>query len=177
MYIKGFKIFQSDGHNHRKGVAILIATNLICDKCITFKDEKERFLKTKIKTPEGKETTIANIYTEPTKKEHKEVIPEEILNSVIIGRDLNKMNTSMIEDGVYQTFNAGKLLKRKNQPKGLSNHYILIYEKETEIKIDTYERIITYLNQEICQQSWKRIKEAITKDQHPKIQNPLMTKK
>ena len=54
MYIKGFKIFQSDGHNHRKEVPALIATNLISDKYITFKDEEGRFLKTKIKTQEGK---------------------------------------------------------------------------------------------------------------------------
>ena len=68
MYIKGFKIFRSDRHNYRKGVATLIATNLIWDKYKTFKDEEGRFLKTKIKTSEGKETTIANIYTEPTMK-------------------------------------------------------------------------------------------------------------
>ena len=55
MYIKGFKIFRSDGHNHRKGVATLISTNLICNKYITFKDGEGRFLKIKIKTPEGKE--------------------------------------------------------------------------------------------------------------------------
>ena len=46
-----------------------------------------------------------------------------------------------------------------------------------EIKIDTDERIISYLNQEICQQNWESIKEAITKGEQPKIQNPLMTKK
>ena len=39
----------------------------------------------------------------------------------------------MTEDGVYQTFNAGKLLKRINQPKGSSHYYIIIYEKEMEI--------------------------------------------
>ena len=89
-----------------------------------------------MKTPEGKETTIANIYTEPTMKEHKEIIPEEILNSEIIGGDLNKMNTSMTADGVYQIFNTGKLLKRINQPKGSSSHYIFIFEKEMNIKID-----------------------------------------
>ena len=46
-----------------------------------------------------------------------------------------------------------------------------------DIKIYTDERNITYLNQEICQQNWENIKEAIIKDQQPNIQNPLMTKK
>ena len=46
-------------------------------------------------------------------KEHIEIIPEEILNSEIIGGDLNKMNTSKTEDGVYQTFNAGTYKKNK----------------------------------------------------------------
>ena len=70
MYIKGYKIFRSDGQNHRKGVATLLATNLQCDKYSIYKDEFGRFLKTKIKTQEGKETTIANIYIEPTMREH-----------------------------------------------------------------------------------------------------------
>ena len=123
MYIKGFKIFRSDGHNHRKGVANLISTNLICDKYITFKDDEGRFLKTKIKTSEGKETTIGNIYTEPTMKEHIEIILEEILNSEIIGGDLNKMNTSKTEDGVYQTFNAGTNKKNKSNQRIIRSLY------------------------------------------------------
>ena len=58
------------------------------------------------------------------------------MNSDINGGDLNKMNMSLTENGVYQTFITGKLLKRINQPIGSSDYYILIliYEKEMEIK-------------------------------------------
>ena len=76
-------------------------------------------------------------------REHIEIIPQEIINSNIIAGDLNKMNTSMNKDGVYQTNNIGKLIKRINQPKGSSDHYILLYEKELDIPIDNKERTIT----------------------------------
>ena len=82
----------------------------------------------------------------------------------------------MTEYGIYQNFNAGKLLKRINQPKGSSDYHILIKEKEMNIKIDIEERNITYINQEICQQNLENIKEAIIKDQQPNIQNPLKNK-
>ena len=177
MYIKGYKIFRSDGINHRKGVATLISTTLICDKYKIYEDDHGRFLKTKLKTPEGKETTISNIYTEPTMKEHIEIIPEAILNGDIIGGDLNKMDTSMKKDGVYQTNNIGKLTKRIEQPKGSSDHYILIYEKQLNINIDTEEKTISYLNNNIAESNWESIKEAMTQSKQLNLINPIIKKK
>ena len=54
-------------------------------------------------------------------REHIEIIPQEIINSNIIAGDINKMNTSMNKDGVYQTNNIGKFIKRINQTKGSSD--------------------------------------------------------
>ena len=44
LYIKGFKIFRSDGISHRKGVAILVSNTLICDKYIIYRDEHGKIL-------------------------------------------------------------------------------------------------------------------------------------
>ena len=45
IYIKGYRIFRSNGQAHRKGVAILISESSICDKYITYKDNQGRFIK------------------------------------------------------------------------------------------------------------------------------------
>ena len=48
-YIKGYKIYRSNAQEHRKGVAILCSTELICQTYITYKDNLGRFIKIKIK--------------------------------------------------------------------------------------------------------------------------------
>ena len=143
----------------------------IYDKYITFKDEEGRLLKTKIKTPEAKETTYRT-YNERTYRNNTR------RNTELRNYWRRSEQNEYIHDRrrCLSKFQY-KLSKRINQQKGSSNHYILIYEKEMEIKIDTDERIITYLNQEIFQKNWKSIKEAIIKKEQPKVRNPLIQKK
>jgi len=126
LYIKGYLIFRSDGTNHRKGVLVLISTALICDKYTIYKDKSGRFIKIKLKTQENKQITISNIYTEPDMKNHIEIIPEEILQADIIAGDLNNMETNLEKNGIYQTKSIGHLKEKVKQPKGTSDHYILI---------------------------------------------------
>ncbi len=96
---------------------------------MTFKDDRGRFIKVKLKTPDDEYITISNIYIEPDMKDHIEIIPQEILQADIIAGQLNKMSTNMDINGVYHTKNIGHLKKKINQPKGISDHYILIYQK------------------------------------------------
>ena len=177
IYIKGYRIFRSNGQTHRKGVAILIAENLICDKYITYKDNQGRFIKIKLKTPEDKHITISNIYIEPDMKNHPEIIPEEILEGDIIGGDLNKMEINMDKDGVYQTKNIGNNKKRIQQPKGTSDHYILIYEKILPIEVEKNEKTKIIQDKNIIENNWNNItnfltqkcREIIIKDPNKKI--------
>ena len=86
-YIKGYKIYRSNATEHRKGVAILVSTELLCQTYIVYKDNIGRFLKIKIKSDNGKEYTIACAYVEPTMEHHPEIVPNEIKEADIIGGD------------------------------------------------------------------------------------------
>ena len=76
-FIKGYKIYRSNATEHRKGVAILVSTELLCQTYIVYKDNIGRFLKIKIKSDNGKEYTIACAYVEPTMEHHPEIVPNE----------------------------------------------------------------------------------------------------
>ena len=173
IYIKGYKIYRSNGISHRKGVAILIAENLLCDKYITYKDNQGRFIKVKLKTPNEKHITISNIYVEPDMKNHPEIIPEEILEADIIGGDLNKMDTNMENDGVYQVKNIGEIKIRKQQPKGTSDHYILIYEKVMPIAIEDPIKTKTIQDKNVIENNWNSLTNFLTqKSNNFTINNP-----
>ena len=171
IFIKGYRIYRSNGNTHRKGVAVLISENLLCDKYITYKDSQGRFLKIKLKTPEDRHITISNIYIEPDMKNHPEIIPEEIIEGDIIGGDLNKMETTMDKDGVYQTKNIGEYKKRTQQPKGTSDHYILIYEKYLPIKIETTEKIKIIQDKNIIENNCNSITNFLTQKSNQIIIN------
>ena len=100
---------------------------------------------------------MANIYIEPDIKDHIEVIPKEILQADTIAGDLNKMSTNMDINGVYHTKNIGHLKKKITQPKGTSDHYILIYQKLLPLQIDNEERHVYILDSAIVEENWNNI--------------------
>ena len=93
-------------------------------------------------------------------KDHIEIIPQEILRADIIAGDLNKMSTSMDINAVYHTKNIGNLKKKINQPKGTSDHYILIYQKVLPLQIDKEERYVYILDSVIVEENWNSIMHA-----------------
>ena len=144
-FIKGYKIYRSNASEHRKGVAILVSTELLCQTYIVYKDNLGRFLKIKIKADNGKEYTIACTYVEPTMEHHPEIIPTEIKEADIIGGDFNKMNTGLNKiANVYHVMDTGKYIERIEQPRSISDHPMLIYSKEFNIKKRIQTKQSTY---------------------------------
>ena len=108
-YIKGYKIYRSNAPEHRKGVAILCSTELICQTYITYKDNLGRFIKIKIKTNNEKEYTIA-WDIESTMEQHPEIIPPELKEADINGDTLIKWTQG----------SEIKFLKNKNTHKAMN---------------------------------------------------------
>ena len=140
MYIKGYKIYRSNSTDNRKGVAILINNELDCQTYQVNKSTTGRYIKVKIK-PNGKdieeEYTIASIYVEPDNENNYEtLIPEQIQNSTIIGGDMNNADTKMKRySKIYHVQNIGEITKTIDIPKKISDHPILIFQREMKIHI------------------------------------------
>ena len=103
-------------------------------------------------------------------KDHIEIIPKEILQADTIAGDLNKMSTNMDTNGVYHTKNIGNLKKKINQPKGTSDHYILIYQKVLPLQIDKEERYVYILDSAIVEENWNNIMHAALHENQIQIQ-------
>ena len=140
MYIKGYKIYRSNSTDNRKGVAILINNELDCQTYKVNNSTTGRYIKVKIK-PIGKdieeEYTIASIYVEPDNENNYEtLIPEQIQNSTIIGGDMNNADTKMKRySKIYHVQNIGEITKTIDIPKKISDHPILIFQREMKIQI------------------------------------------
>jgi len=94
-------------------------------------------------------------------KNHIEIIPEEILQSDIIAGDLNNMETNWEKNGIYHTKSIGHLKQKVKQPKGTSDHYILIYETALPIEISQSEKTIKILDQTKIQSNWNYLKDLV----------------
>jgi len=94
-------------------------------------------------------------------KNHIEIIPEEILKADIIAGDLNNMETNLEKNGIYQTKSIGHLKEKVKQPKGTSDHYILIYETTLPIEISQSEKTIKILDQTKIQSNWNNLKDLV----------------
>ena len=157
-YIKGYKIYRSNASEHRKGVAIICSTELLCQSYIIYKDNYGRFIKIKIKTNNEEEYTIACAYIEPTMEQHPEIIPQEIREANIIGGDLNQMNSGLEKiANVYHIINVGKYIERIEQPRSISDHPMLIFTKELHIKKKNTKETITVLDKTIIKENYEKL--------------------
>ena len=152
VFIKGYKIFRSDGKG-RKGVAILINKSLKCDSYKTIQDEEGRYIQIKLKEKDN-EITISTAYVEPDSRHNPDILPEFILQSNIFGGDLNKFHSGLkITSNVYHTKNIGELVEKIDIIKKISDHPILVYKKNIPFaknskakKIKIFDKIILESN-------------------------------
>jgi len=108
-------------------------------------------------------------------KNHVEIIPQQILESDIVGGDLNGMDTNMERIGVYQARNIGILKQKIKQPKGTSDHFILKYEKILPVGIEQSEKQIIIQDKKIIKQNWENLinlTKEVANTQF-KLKNPL----
>ena len=155
LYMKGYKIFRADNKNRRRGVAILISTELDCKTYITEKDEDGRFIQVKLRNEEVYgEFQISSLYVEPENEKNKLLIPESIWESEHFGGDLNKMNSGCdILEKVYHIKNLGKLIESKKLPNIISDHPILLFELEINIPTKNEYYKITILDKNITNEN------------------------
>ena len=67
LYIQGYKIYKTDYNQRRKGVAILINTNINMEAHKILEDPDGRYVKVKLIDRETKDSyTIASVYVEPS---------------------------------------------------------------------------------------------------------------
>ena len=169
-FIKGYKIYRSNASEHRKGVAILVSTELLCQTYIVYKDNLGRFLKIKIKADNGKEYTIECAYVEPTMEHHPEISPTEIKEADIIGGDFNKMNTGLNKiANVYHVMDTGKYIERIEQPCSISDHPMLIYSKEFNLKKKNTNETNYILDKHTIKENYQNLLEYV-KDKKEKLQ-------
>ena len=134
VFIKGYKIFRSDGKG-RKGVAILINKSLKCDSYKTIQDEEGRYIQIKFKENDN-EITISTAYVEPDSSHNPDILPEFIFQSNIYGGDLNKFHSGLkITSNVYHIKNIGELVEKIDVIKKISDHPILVYKKKISFRI------------------------------------------
>jgi len=178
-FIKGYKIYRSNATEHRKGVAILVSTELLCQTYIVYKDNIGRFLKIKIKSDNGKEYTIACAYAEPTMEHHPEIVPNEIKEADIIGGDFNQMNTGLNKiANVYHVMETGKYVERIEQPRPISDHPMIIYSKGLNIKKKNTNETIYILNKHTIKENHQNLLDYITdKKEKLQLKDPTIAKR
>lgn len=142
IFIQGYKTYKSSMPNiSRKGVAILVSKELDIQTYQIRNDPNGRYITIKCKDIRTDQFfTISSVYLEPTCTEQiNELIPIEVLNSDLFGGDLNKAATKFtITENVMHHYNLGKLVQTIKTPNSISDHPILIFERQMNIrKINT----------------------------------------
>ena len=134
MYVNGYRVYKENGINHRKGVAILINSDLDLNAMKVNVDAQGRYVKIRITdNTTGDKRSLVSIYIEPGREgEYESLIPESIKNANIIAGDLNRTETPLEKIGVYHLKNM-KLIKEIKLNKKILDHPIII----TEIAMNT----------------------------------------
>ena len=132
-YIKNYKIYRSNATS-RKGVSILISKSLDCDTYKTIEDLNGRYLQVKMKN-EYYEIFLGFAYVEPTKQNNFDILPKNIIESNIFSGDLNEMNSGLIIiENAYHIKNIGELVEKIKVQKKISDHPMLIFQRELPFK-------------------------------------------
>ena len=180
IYIKGYKIYRSNSIDNRKGVAILISKELDCQSYQVNSSSTGRYIKVKIKPNINEieeEYTLSSIYLEPENENNYEtIIPEYIQNSTIIGGDMNNADTKMKRYAkVYHVQNIGEITQAINIPKKISDHPILIFQKEMNIPVINTIEEHTTLDNKIIESNNEALIQIINNNNNiqTSIKNPI----
>ena len=161
IYIKGYKVYRVYAKT-RKGVTILISNRICCDSYKTMSDDEGRFIQVKLKDSRN-EITIATAYVEPEKEHIIDILPENIINSEIFAGDLNKMKTGLETTAkVYYIKNVGTQKTKIEVIKKISDHPIIIYEKNIPFEKSPDKKIINTLDNNKIKINKKKKKKAFT---------------
>ena len=177
LYIKGYKVYRADAKT-RKGVAILISNRICCDSYKTMSDDEGRFIQVKLKDSRN-EITIATAYVEPEKEHIIDILPENIINSEIFAGDLNRMKTGLETTAkVYHIKNMGIQKTKIEVIKKISDHPIIIYEKNIPFEKSPDKKIINTLDNNKIKINNDELKKALlSKEEYiPKIIDTHTTK-
>ena len=172
LYISGYKIYRSDAQ-YRKGVLTLIKTslNVKCAKVET--DTNGRYLKIRmIDLTSNKQTTLSNLYLEPTFNSYSNNLPESLFKADIVIGDCNDSDLGLTKKGVYHFKNIS-ITSTHKVPNKISDHdfliakaHLLISKRENLTKIEVLSKQIT-TNNEL---------QNILLGQNQDLDNPIYTK-
>ena len=158
LYLRGYRIYRSNGPIRRKGCAIMISTAINCSVEILTSDYNGRYLKLRLRdNVTGASRTISCAYLEPGGDLGN--IPDTILTSDIIASDLNNANSGLDRIKIYH--HKSIILKEQlNLPNPISDHPIIfgstllpLTRFQGKIKLEALSRKIVNENRTILQKS------------------------
>lgn len=167
-YAKGYKTYKTRNICRRKGCCILISKNILAS-IITLKNDIEgRYIKVSAKSKDNDTPmTISSLYLEPGGDIN--TIPEELFDSDIIAGDLNKAETGLNKDGVYQFKGIVNIQTIKINNK-ISDHDIKIGQATIRLKINERYSKIEVNDKIIVEENDNSLKNIIEKE--PNFKNP-----
>ena len=173
VFIKGYKIFRSDGKG-RKGVAILVNKTLKCDSFKITTDEEGRHIQIKLKQYDN-EITIATAYVEPDSCHISDILPHYVMQADIFAGDLNKMQSGLkIINNVYHIKNIGELTEKIEVIKKISDHPILIFKKQLPFLKSNESKKIKTFDKTILENNLSELKNHLLKKNTSQTFNPLL---
>ena len=133
-FVKGYRTYKTKNNIRRKGTCILVSKNILASIIVLKNNINGRYIQISLKAPDNQiPTTIAFIYLEPNGNMNE--IPNEIMESNIIGGDLNNNESGLLKIGVYHMkgiFDVSKISINKK----ISDHDIIIGKSKGEFKLN-----------------------------------------
>ena len=126
-YSKGFRIYRSNNsYQHRKGVAIMVHNDIKMKAIKTDSDANGRYVTVKLIDRErGSHCYLSSIYLEPDMQNNIGIIPDNVLNSDIVGADMNNALSGFNVKGMFH-FKGFELKEELRVPNTITDHQILI---------------------------------------------------
>ena len=133
-FVKGYRTYKTKNNIRRKGTCILVSKNILASIIVLKNNINGRYIQISLKAPDNQiPTTISFIYLEPNGNMNE--IPNEIMESNIIGGDLNNNESGLLKIGVYHMkgiFDVSKISINKK----ISDHDIIIGKSKGEFKLN-----------------------------------------
>ena len=144
--ISKYRVFRADNTIRRRGVLILISTEVAASASILSKCENGRYIKVRLSNDIlGSSLTISCTYLEPHTDLDEFTIPSLILLSDIVGGDMNNSHSGLDRLGVYH-LKGIKTTKQVEVSNSLSDHNIVIGTIETSISTKPAQETRTILS-------------------------------
>lgn len=122
LYNKGYKIFRADGQTRRKGVVVLVRTELEVETVRVIKDRDGRFVNLRIwNRTSGISRTFSSMLLLSKRLLHESMISKLAMGSDYIGGNLNNSDSILNREGVYHLRNI-KVVKTFQVPMQVSEN-------------------------------------------------------